>query len=83
MKLMVEQGGKWIDYIFIHVKTSFNLNVKTLDGKIVVGLKLDDLKLEGEFAPGYKPNNTTFLADDFAESLKIIVELFTEMKMVG
>ncbi len=78
MKLMVEQGGKWIDYIFIHVKTSFNLNVKTLDGKIVVGLNLDDLKLSGEFAPSYKPNNTTFLADDFAESLKIIVELFTE-----
>jgi hypothetical protein len=78
MKLMVEQKGKWIDYIFIHVKTSFNLNVKTVDGKIVVGLKLDDLKLVGEFAPNYKPNNTTFLANDFAESLKIIVELFTE-----
>lgn len=78
MKLMVEQNKKWIDYIFIHAKTSFNLNVKVVDGKIVVGLKLDDLKLKGEFAPSYKPNNTTFLADDFAESLKIIVELFTE-----
>lgn len=78
MKLMVEQKGKWIDYIFIHAKTSFNLNVKVIDGKIVVGLKLDDLKLTGEFAPNYKPNNTTFLGDDFAESLKVIIELFTE-----
>ena len=78
MKLMVEQNGKWIDYILIPIKTSFKLNVKVAGEKIVVGLKLDDLKVQGKFADTYRPNDTTFKADEFAESLKIIVELFTE-----
>ncbi len=78
MKLMVEQDKKWIDYTFIHVQTSFVLNVKIVEGSIVVGLKLEDLNLTNDFAPSYRPTNTTFLGQEFADSLRIIVDLFTE-----
>jgi hypothetical protein len=78
MKLQIEQNGKWIDYTFIHVKTSFTLNVKIAESKIVVGLLLNDLNLTNEFAPAYKPIDNNFLATEFADSLKVIVSLFTE-----
>jgi hypothetical protein len=78
IKMMVKTGGEWIDYFFFTVNARLKLKGEIIGEKFTIFPKLSFVNVDGHFAKSYKPTVREFSLEELEESLRVIVEIFTE-----
>jgi len=77
LKLQIQQNGNWKDYFTLHLKADLSLGVSAKAGKVNILPKISGLKSWGDWAPGYQPQDATFLHESFEETVQTIIGLMS------